>query len=54
MSIEIGQLVIKGTIVDGPAENAAPVAPAAPALREALLRECRQLVQTLLREQRER
>jgi hypothetical protein len=60
MSIEIRELVIKGTIIDGPAEMAAqPSQPAqsaqsAQVLRDALLRECRQLVQNLLRERQER
>lgn len=55
MSIEIRELVIKSTIVDRPAddgEHAAPLQVAA--LREALLRECRQLVIGLLRERGER
>jgi hypothetical protein len=57
MSIEIRELVIKGTIIDGPAEMAAqPSQPAqsAQVLRDALLRECRQLVQNMLRERQER
>ncbi len=54
MSIEIRELVIKSTIVERPHERAddAPVLP--PALREALLRECRQLVGKLLLERGER
>lgn len=53
MSIEIRELVIKSTIVDRPAEGG-DAAPLTPALREALLRECRQLVLSLLRERGER
>lgn len=56
MSIEIRELVIKTTIVDRAAtagdEASLPMAHAV--LREALLRECRQLVQSLLRERGER
>jgi hypothetical protein len=54
MSIEIRELVIKSTIVDRPADNAEPSAELSPALREELLRECRQLIGTLLRERGER
>jgi hypothetical protein len=54
MSIEIRELVIKSTIVDRPAEASEEAAPLSPALREALLRECRQLVISLLRERGER
>jgi hypothetical protein len=54
MSIEIRELVIKSTIVDRPAEGGEEIAPFTPALREALLRECRQLVLSLLRERGER
>lgn len=55
MSIEIRELVIKSTIVDRPASSGEE-APAQqiPALREALMRECRQLVVSLLRERGER
>lgn len=54
MSIEIRELVIKSTIVERPAEGGAQVQPLSAALREALLRECRQLVLSLLRERGER
>lgn len=54
MSIEIRELVIKSTIVDRPAEAGDEAPPLTPALREALLRECRQLVLNLLRERGER
>lgn len=54
MSIEIRELVIKSTIVDRPAGEGEPAAPLTPALRDALLRECRQLVLALLRERGER
>lgn len=54
MSIEIRELVIKSTIVDQPGQGGEPVAPLAPALRDALLRECRQLVLRALRERGER
>lgn len=64
MSIEIRELVIKTTIIERPADAAAStgaatssaVASAAPspAMREAILRECRQLVLKLLRERGER
>ncbi len=54
MSIEIRELVIKSTIVERPAESDEERALATPALREALLRECRQLVLSLLRERGER
>lgn len=54
MSIEIRELVIKSTIVDRPAEGGEDIALLTPALREALLRECRQLVMSLLRERGER
>jgi hypothetical protein len=55
MSIEIRELVIKSTIIDGPPAGGdeADVLQIT-ALREALLRECRQLVVTLLRERGER
>jgi hypothetical protein len=54
MSIEIRELVIKSTIVERPADGAEAHALLTPALREALLRECRQLVLSLLRERGER
>jgi hypothetical protein len=54
MSIEIRELVIKSTIVDRPAGGIElPPAPP-PAWRDALLRECRQLLLSLLRERGER
>jgi hypothetical protein len=54
MSIEIRELVIKSTIVERCADAADASAPLVPALREAVLRECRQLVISLLRERGER
>lgn len=54
MSIEIRELVIKSTIVDRPAESGDEATVLPPAVREALLRECRQLVMSLLRERGER
>ncbi|MTV36322.1 DUF5908 family protein [Duganella radicis] len=54
MSIEIRELVIKSTIVDRPAEGGKNIVPFTQAQREALLRECRQLVTSLLRERGER
>jgi hypothetical protein len=54
MSIEIRELVIKSTIVDRPAEEGEAAVPLTAALREALLRECRQMVVSLLRERGER
>jgi hypothetical protein len=58
MSIEIRELVIKSTIVDRPADDGATAAATAAApvavLREAILRECRQMVLSLLRERGER
>lgn len=54
MSIEIRELVIKSTIIDRPAEGGDEIALLIPALREVLLRECRQLVINLLRERGER
>lgn len=55
MSIEIRELVIKSTIVDRPAASAEETAAQQiTALREALLRECRLLVVSLLRERGER
>jgi hypothetical protein len=54
MSIEIRELVIKSTIVDRPADSGEPAAPVISALRESLLRECRQLVLSMLRERGER
>lgn len=54
MSIEIRELVIKSTIVARPADSGETPAVLTEALREALLRECRQLVVSLLRERGER
>lgn len=54
MSIEIRELVIKTTIVERSGEAADTPALLTAALREALLRECRQLVVNLLRERGER
>lgn len=54
MSIEIGELVIKSTIVERAREPDEEAAQPAPAWREALLRDCRQLVLALLRERGER
>lgn len=55
MSIEIRELVIKSTIVERAAEAAgAAPAPSAAVLRDTILRECRQLVASLLRERTER
>ena len=54
MSIEIRELVIKSTIVDRPAEAGQETPVLTAAMREALLRECRQMVLSLLRERGER
>ena len=54
MSIEIRELVIKSTIVDRPFEGGDEPAVLSPAVRDALLRECRQMVISLLREREER
>lgn len=54
MSIEIRELVIKSTIVDRPAEGGKQSAQLSAAQREALLRECRQMMLSLLRDRGER
>jgi len=55
MSIEIRELIIKSTIVERPVDGGDDdLAMRIPALRETLLRECRQLVLALLRERGER
>ena len=54
MSIQIRELVIKSTIAERPAEGSEEPPVLSPAVREALLRECRQLVMSLLRERGER
>jgi hypothetical protein len=54
MSIEIKELVIKSTIVERPPGAADEAQVLSAAAREALLRECRQMVIGLLRERGER
>ena len=54
MSIEIRELVIRSTIVERTVDSGEQPAVISAALREALLRECRQLIGAVLRERGER
>jgi hypothetical protein len=54
MAIEIKELIIKTNIVSRPATPEGDSTPDQQAIKEEILAQCKQMVQTMLRERRER